>query len=131
MSSPSLAKFTSPGEHAVVADQMPCLCGDSIIPSPALGVGINPREFECFKGLGQFVVWLGWEPQRKALSAVAVCCQSLRLPRAEGCNNCTMIQVMDQWQSERNSPKVPNVALPSHDVIWLGVMLSPCPLLLP
>ncbi len=42
-----------------------------------------------------------------------------------------MIQVVDQRQSERNFPKVPNIALTSHYVIRLGVMPSPHPLLPP
>ncbi len=38
---------------------------------------------------------------------------------------------MDQRRSERNFLKVPNISLPSHDVIRLGVMPSPRSLLPP
>jgi hypothetical protein len=38
---------------------------------------------------------------------------------------------MYQRQLECNFPKVPNIALPSHDVIWLGVIPSSHPLLPP
>ncbi len=38
---------------------------------------------------------------------------------------------MDQRRSECNFPYVPNISLPSHDVIRLGVMPSPRPLLPP
>jgi hypothetical protein len=42
-----------------------------------------------------------------------------------------MIPVVDQQQPERNSPKVPNIALPSHYIIWLRMMPSPHLLLSP
>ena len=72
--SPSLAKFTSPAEHGEVADQSPWLGGYLLIPLSLFGFGFLACYFQCFKQMGQFVVWLGWEPQKKKLHMATIFC---------------------------------------------------------
>jgi hypothetical protein len=131
---PQSGKFTSPAEHRAVANKAPRVCGDPFVPSPFCRFGFLARWFQCFESAGQLVVRLGWELQRKTLPAGTLLRQPFCLPRAERCNNRAMVRVMDQRQSERNLPKIPNISLPGRDIVWLGVMpspglpVAPCPL---
>jgi hypothetical protein len=73
----------------------------------------------------------GWEPQREALSPLTIFHQPSYLSRVEGGNDRMMVQVMDQRHPKCNPLQVVYIPLLRQDVVWLGMVPSPHPLLLP
>jgi hypothetical protein len=74
---------------------------------------------------------LGWELQGEALLLSMVFYQPMCLPRVEGDNGRAVIRVVNQQRLKINLSKVTYVPPPHQDVVWLGMMPSPHPLLMP
>ncbi len=125
-----LAQTTSPVEHGAVADDTPHIIQNPVVPLPTFWLGLLTCEFQCFKVAGQSIVWLGWELQGGVLTLLMVYHQPSCPLCMEGDDGHAMIRIMDQWHPKSNLSKVMNIPLSCQNVVWLGMMLSPHPLLM-
>ena len=114
-----------------MADLFPRCVRDPITAFPTFRVRLLTLLSQCFEVEGQSGMRLWGELQREALSSLAVCCHATRTSGVEGRNNRPMIRMMDQGRSERHLPEVPNILLPYQNVVRLGLIPSPHPLLAP